>query len=715
MTRSRSVMLLAGGLLLAAAAVWLLRWQLGSGAMRIVEPAVRRWVAAEVARLSDSSYALSLSPIRVTAGERRVAFDSLRVVTTAAVNARRARPLPEFDLRLHGCAIEGLDLDRLAAGAGLHAVTAGCDSAIARIVVPHNVARDTGSTTAFLSLRDTLRLPSNIPSVALDLIRFPDVRLDLTIRHQAGDSTALRLGRLEVAFDSVAWDPAVPRERRPTLLSRDVVIRLTRAEGSRGDDHMTVTGLRASLADSTLRLEALAWTPVPGARADSLGVAGATADSIALAGVDWEAALTAGDVVVRQVDVAGLRLTMAARDAATPSATETRPAPWSLERFLRALHRTVVVDHAVARDVEITHRSGRATTSAREVAVASLHVAPDDALPAADLVVTGTGLRHAWDDHRATVESLVINLPAGTVDARALRYGTTGTDGEFAARRRWRSDRIGAAAAQLAIRGLDGAAWIRTGDYRARALRVAGLELDVFSDKRLPPPPVAPRHRTPQAWLRTAPVTARLDSIVVRGGLTYRERNGETGMIGELRFEEVHARISRFATGSGSATRPIGFLATARFMGLTPFQVQARLPRTPGFEMNLTGRLGAMPVTGLNPMLVAVSDFTFAEGQIDWIDFTVETHDGRSTGVVRPRYRDLKVSMPGVGRSGILGGVRRAIAGMVANSFVVRGDNHDEDPPALDGTIAHDWTPSETLVQHLWVSIREGLKQVLAP
>jgi hypothetical protein len=52
---------------------------------------------------------------------------------------------------------------------------------------------------------------------------------------------------------------------------------------------------------------------------------------------------------------------------------------------------------------------------------------------------------------------------------------------------------------------------------------------------------------------------------------------------------------------------------------------------------------------------------------------------------------------------------------MVANAFVVRGNNRAGDDNPHDGTIAHRWTASESLIEHVWKSLRDALRVVVMP
>ncbi len=701
--------------------IWSSRWMIGGGTVKIVGPAVRSWATDEVLRLSDSVYHVELSTLHVDAARHRVTIDTITLRTDEARNAARPEALPTVTMRLRACALEEIDLARLAAGDGLHVGMVGCDSALVETTVPVRRGESSGAEGQLLSLRDTLGLPSAVPLFLIDSVTFPSVRLALHIADPE-QRTDLVLDQLLVTLDSVSYDPADSTARYRPLLSRNVTVRLEAFRGTRaGTDHLSLDLLEGNLVAGGLLLRGLSWTPAAGPHADSLGLEQLAVDTLDMAGIDWRAFLTRGDVRVRSVRTAGLAITT--RPARAGAAPASDADGWTAAGALEALDRSVRIDSFSAMGTRIVHQArngGTATTTATLVRLTGLRaggpLSSVESLPrVGPLRLVASEVSHQWQDYRARLDTLVLDLDSGQVLVRGLRYAPEGTDGDFARRRRWRSDRIAASVEALRLQQLDARALVDHGRWQIGVMRLDGLDLDVLSDKRLPVSPTPPHHRTPQAWLKASPIVVRIDTIAVKGKVTYRERNGETGIIGTMQFTEMTASLADLATRPRRGAPPIRFLATARLMDLAPIQIQASLPpASSGFEMHWQGRLGAMPAAGLNPMLVAVGDATFNEGVIDYVAFEATTHEGLSSGTATPRYHDLSVSLPGVGRSGIFGGIRRAIAGAVANTFVIRKDNLDtggSDP--ADGTIFHGWSPAETLIQHLWTSLRGALVEVL--
>ncbi len=719
-TRRRSLLaaLAVVGVILLA---WHFRWGIGLKAVEIVDPVVRRWASSEVSRLSGGVYQLTASPIHVDVASRRIAIDTILVVTDFAANAQRSAPLPSLTLRFHRCAIHGVDLDGLATGEGFTARRAGCDTVAVSGEVPRGVASD--STGSFLALREDLDLSRRVPAIVVDSVVFPAVGVALGINGRGGGRTAVSFDRLSVMFDSLDYRRGLPRAERRTLFSHNVRVALDSFAGSReASDRLEIAAIRGDLVAGTFTMRGFAWSPLPGAFADSLGLRALELDSLALDGVDWRAFLTRGDAVVRTLMLRGVRLGVSPGTATVAdSAARSGATPWALERSLRSLARGVRLDSLDARDVAVTQtiRGSEAVTTAAALTLAEVRFGfvPEDwsgSTPIGPVRLTAQGVTRRREDLRAELARFALDLGDGRARATGVSYGHVGTDAEFVRRRRWRADRIAVQAESLLVEGIDQGAWVRRAAYRARAVTVAGLHLDVYSDKRMPARARRITRRHPQQWLATSGLDLHVDTATIRGRVTYRERGTNSPRTGTLRFENVVATLANAGTDRSRMTGApvIRFHASTRLMGVSPLDLTVTLPPfAEQFEMDWHGTLGRMPMAAMNELVTGVTDIRFNGGTLERLAFRAETRGGVSRGTAQPRWRELSVDLPGVARTGILQGVRRAIAKFAANQFVVRRDNFAgmAQGPPVDGDIVHRWNPRETLIQHLWNSLKDAL------
>ena len=105
--------------------------------------------------------------------------------------------------------------------------------------------------------------------------------------------------------------------------------------------------------------------------------------------------------------------------------------------------------------------------------------------------------------------------------------------------------------------------------------------------------------------------------------------------------------------------------------------------------------------------------FELDGGWVEEIDIRQTMRAGRSRTTVTPRYRDLSVDPTGEG-GGVIGSVTRGAKEFLAQTFVVRSSNPDgaDEPPRVART-ARPYDPTKPWLQFLWISLREGLMEVI--
>jgi hypothetical protein len=743
--RQRRVLLI-GGIVVALATLgalaWNQRWAISGRAVAIVDPKVRRWATREVARLSDGVYQLTSSTIRVDEARHRVGIDTIILVTDVAANARRATPLPVVTLRFLGCDLEGIDLERLAARRGLHMRSAGCDSVRLEGEVP---APKPGAAAApirpgvFLSLRDNLDLPREVPFISIDTVAFPQVSIALGLAGRNRRRTVLSLDRFAVRLDSLHYDPKQPVEERGPLLSRDVSLRLVGFEGNReAATRLTLDSMSASLGRGTFQLDGLVYEPIVGSLGDSLGFQALEVGHLQLRGVDWRSFLTAGDVAVSRLAVERALLRFpppAAAPVQQGAAARTRsPAvatpstPRTVGSLLRALARDMRLDTLDVLGFTLiegaTKRGDSTVTILERLAVQGTHF--DDsttwqtAFPVGRITIEADHLTRRQGEHQLQVGALRLSVPAGTATVDSLRVGPDGNDAAFRQRHRFRTDRMVLSAARVAVAGLDFPAYLQDGAFRLRRGDATGVDLDILTDKRMP---VEPRsraaHRFPQRTLRDIGLEFRADTLTLAGEARYREHAVSAPAPGVIAFRSLKATLFNFAYDPAQPqdSTPFRLVADARLMGAGAFHFELEMPLAADqFAMRYRGRLGPMDAAALNPFASDGAGVKFTRGRIEGISFEATVTGGRARGRVTPRWTNLGIELPGLDRknTGIFGGLKRAVGKFVANAFLVRDDNvAGKKEPPRDGRIDHRWTPRETLPQFLWNSLRDPLVPLL--
>lgn len=313
-------------------------------------------------------------------------------------------------------------------------------------------------------------------------------------------------------------------------------------------------------------------------------------------------------------------------------------------------------------------------------------------------------------------EISVARLDAGLTDSTLAltdaEHEPAIPEAEWVRRVRVRRDRVRFALDSLVGRGVAYRAFLASGEIGVRSLELHDARLDVLTDRRIPKGPPQ-RHTTPQRAAARIDPAVRLDTVLVTGGrIVYRERKPETERPGVVTFENLRAAVLDFQLPSRG--RPLRIEASARLMGEGALSARATVPLdAPDFRYELSGRVGAMPAEAFNRFLSVNEEFEFDDGRVEGITFSQTVREGRARTTVTPRYRELSVEPTGDG-GGVIGSVSRGVKEFLAQSLVVRSRNPEEEgEDPLVGRTVRRYDPTSTWLQFLWLSLREGLLEVL--
>src|SRR5262245_16210779 len=235
----------------------------------------------------------------------------------------------------------------------------------------------------------------------------------------------------------------------------------------------------------------------------------------------------------------------------------------------------------------------------------------------------------------------------------------------------------------------------------------------VFEDRRIPgesPPRPA---RMPHELLRKIPCPLRVDTLVVEHGrVHYSEIANDGARPGTIRFEDVLATVYDLRTDP-RADAPCRIDAQLLLAGAahTDFTLEYDLA-SPRLDLEYRGRIGRMPATALNEMLVDLEGFRVKSGVLDstWFDFHVK--DDLATGSVQVLYHDLDTEL--VDKVTLERGTSKKLQTFINNTFRLASANPGSDlAPAIVVPVRRERVPDENLVEFLWVILRIGVTETL--
>lgn len=316
--------------------------------------------------------------------------------------------------------------------------------------------------------------------------------------------------------------------------------------------------------------------------------------------------------------------------------------------------------------------------------------------------VRSDGLTHVVSDSLRAVGA------DSTFTLFGLRVEPTGSDAEFFDRLDVREDRIRALLPRVEARGFDFDLWPREG-LAARAIQIDSFAIDVLTNRRIPSAEGSANPWLPHEFVRSFDGRLDVDSLIVRGGIEYRDLpDREVTGAGTITFDDVAGRISGISNADGAP--PMVVDATFHLFG-APADIQMELPLdNDRFAMRTQGRVGAIDLTRLNSLTIPLEGLEVQQGRLEGLRYDV-TVDGRiAGGTVWAAYRGLDIQMVdrGTGEGGLIADVKS----FVTNTFVLRDDNmpaSTEEAGVQPGAVEHFADPADPFFTRLWAPIRSGL------
>jgi hypothetical protein len=279
-------------------------------------------------------------------------------------------------------------------------------------------------------------------------------------------------------------------------------------------------------------------------------------------------------------------------------------------------------------------------------------------------------------------------------------------------RGRYRKDRIALAVDSLSAAGVDWRGALRDGAIPMRSLTVDAPDLVVHSDKRLPKRPgEGARKPILQETLARFGRPLAVDTLRIRNGrVRYQERTAGGRGTGEVDFQDLDARITGLRWGPDERPGEMVRLdLTAKLWGIGAMVLAIRAPVAAERAMaDIDLFVGPMPLTLFNRIATAVAPMDLREGMLDSARVRGTIVGDRAVGEVRPYYRDLSIRPQG-GSGGPLGWLKRGAASVVANSFVVRDENPDDEGILMVGPFDRTRLPGQTFWPFAWTFTRDGL------
>jgi hypothetical protein len=312
-----------------------------------------------------------------------------------------------------------------------------------------------------------------------------------------------------------------------------------------------------------------------------------------------------------------------------------------------------------------------------------------------------------------------IAFPAQSIDIKNFAYVPTLSDDALYEKSSSRFDRY-----RITIPNISATSnnWNETfrhlteaGGLRLSGLAVNNLSLNVLADKRRPAVKSTSLPKMPNDALRNLPFKFSVDNLTMKdANVIYSERAAGSLTAGNILFNNLSASFHNLSNEAGrmSDANPLTLKMHGLFMkkGMLDLSLKMNLI-SQGLTLKLKGDVTNMPATAVNEFIVPNERIEVLDGFVEKGSFDFGISNGTVFGVVIPVYRDLRLKKLATNPNET-DGLGEGLISFLANNFKIRLNNTGKSPK--QGTVSgRQRKPDEAFLEFLWLSLRQGLGEVV--
>jgi hypothetical protein len=247
----------------------------------------------------------------------------------------------------------------------------------------------------------------------------------------------------------------------------------------------------------------------------------------------------------------------------------------------------------------------------------------------------------------------------------------------------------------------------------AGKIKLEGGQFDVSANPR---GPVAATDRVitfPNYSLTHLGYAVLVDTLAITGiDISYHEINKRSGKTGMILFSKTTARFLHVGNDSSYLNRQdfAQLDLSSSFMDAGKLELNAVFNlKDPAYGYRISGHLGSMPLTVINPAVMPLALAEIKKGQFNSLDFNLTANRKSVHGKVQVLYSDLSVAL--LGSSPGEDYHTKPLKTLAAKVFVVKAANPDEPGKAPRTARVIFLRPaSYPFFKTLWESLLSGIK-----
>jgi len=516
------------------------------------------------------------------------------------------------------------------------------------------------------------------------------------------------------------------------LLNGFVRERILQGVNSREGTSLSLGTFRYSVFTSRITCDSLRLSLAGDRDADdSIGL---TVGLISCSGINWFRVLFGQGFSCSEIGIEGLRGRIASGSAergaqgktagpAEPKEADAsaRLLPFSTGRLLlrgggleRVMgSRTGVVHDSISRFSVDVNGFRLDSASANQLGLALARARIESVLEGGRLGVPGS-------KHNLGFGAVRISSQASSLRADSLEFAPPMSDADFFANDRTGATRIRASIERVEAHGVDFEGLLRGDHYTSQRIVVSRPAVNITVNMRVGAsgenPMPGDTSKMPNEILTGMRETIRIDSLLVRGGtIEYAELYPYSASPALLKWSGVRLAATSISNGKGTSDSVAArFVASGLFQDTAHMLVSMTLPlASPDFSLVCHGVVDSLPLPSLNSFLEVAERIRVLSGKADSIKFSLTAAHGRSTGLVRPLYRDLKIEMLEK-ESGGSDKLPQKLETLLARILKIRNENVPKGSEAArEGPVRYVRRVDDPFFRFVWFSLRGGLGSVV--
>jgi hypothetical protein len=261
---------------------------------------------------------------------------------------------------------------------------------------------------------------------------------------------------------------------------------------------------------------------------------------------------------------------------------------------------------------------------------------------------------------------------------------------------------------EVMIGNVDLQAMLEDSSIQAKLVIINGPDIAVFNDKSKKLSTASKIGKYPHQLIMQLPFSIKIPDLLVQDGkVSYAEKNEQGNAIGKISFSKLNGKIGPLNKGfAGPATIKANF--TAMFMNRSGMSAQFEFPVSKDGRFKASAQFSPFQVSQINEAALPLGNTKLKEGRVTHLSFNVNGNDHSATGTTTLNYTGLIIDVMKTDNEP--GYQKNKLMSMVANTFILHGDNLPGDKNKDAYTITYQRVPTKSFFNLIWKTVFYGVK-----